>query len=78
MSEFWWSVAEKDHAARLWREGRSAAQIAAAIGGVSRSAVLGIMNRDRDRFPKRGKAGPKATHAAVFFSTAVPVILSPA
>ncbi|NMG39835.1 hypothetical protein GRZ55_11325 [Chelativorans sp. ZYF759] len=52
-----WTEKRISHAARLWNEGLSSGEIVAALGDVSRSAVLGIMNRHRDRFPLRGRAG---------------------
>lgn len=48
-----WTEERVAKAEKLWREGLSASQIAAAVRGVSRNAVLGMMNRERGRFPKR-------------------------
>lgn len=46
-----WTEERIELAAKMWRDGSSAAYIATTIGGVTRNAVLGIMNRKRDRFP---------------------------
>jgi hypothetical protein len=40
-----WTDERKEVAARLWREGQTCRQIAAVIGGVTRNAVIGIINR---------------------------------
>jgi GcrA cell cycle regulator len=51
-----WTEARIATAEKMWREGSTASTIAEAIGfGVSRNAVLGVMNRERARFPLRGK-----------------------
>ncbi|RFB95201.1 hypothetical protein B5K11_09620 [Rhizobium leguminosarum bv. trifolii] len=53
-----WTDERIDLAERMWKDGQSATAIAAKLRGVSRNAVLGVMNRKRDRFPLRGgKAG---------------------
>ncbi|MGR9413150.1 GcrA family cell cycle regulator [Rhizobium leguminosarum] len=50
---------DKDAAAEMWNEGLSITDIAARYG-VTRSKISGMMNRDRDRFPKRrGDAPPR-------------------
>lgn len=50
-----WTVARVEQAARLWRDGASAAKIANALGGVSRNAVIGKVHRHPDIFaPRRG------------------------
>ncbi|MBB2841438.1 UNVERIFIED_ORG: GcrA cell cycle regulator [Rhizobium etli] len=49
-------------AEKMWKDGQSATLIAAKVQGVSRNSVLGIMNRERARFPLRGK-GKGATEA---------------
>lgn len=56
-----------DRAARMWVEGYSATEIAAALG-TSRNAVLGLTWRNRERFPLRvgaasGEAGPAPARA---------------
>lgn len=43
-----WTEAETEEATRRWKDGESASQIAAALGGgVSRSAVLGKLHRKK-------------------------------
>lgn len=49
-----WTDERLKIAAALWKDGCSAAVIAAKLGGISRNGVLGKMNRCRDLFPKRG------------------------
>lgn len=54
-----WSPREIDLAAALWKDGASAQEIAQALwqrleSYRSRSAVLGLMARNRERFPHRG------------------------
>lgn len=44
---------DKDMASKLWSEGKSIIEIAGRFG-ISRCTMSGIMNRDRQRFPKRG------------------------
>ncbi|WP_283196654.1 GcrA family cell cycle regulator [Rhizobium sp. BT04] len=62
-----WTEARIELAEKMWRDGSSAARIAAEIGGVTRNAVLGIMNRKRDRFPLKSDnaAAPKRFRTAV-------------
>lgn len=49
----------KDDAAEMWNDGLSITDIAARYG-VTRSKISGMMNRDRERFPKRrGDAAPR-------------------
>ncbi|MDO3434357.1 GcrA family cell cycle regulator [Rhizobium sp. CBN3] len=57
-----WTDERIDLAERMWKDGKTATAIAARLPGISRNAVLGVMNRHRERFPLRGaKAGqPKA------------------
>ncbi len=51
-----WTEARIATAEKMWRNGSTASAIAEVIGfGVSRNAVLGVMNRERARFPLRGK-----------------------
>lgn len=51
-----WTDERISTAEKMWRDGDSASSIADVIRcGVSRSAVLGIMSRERDRFPLRGE-----------------------
>ncbi|GGL35880.1 GcrA family cell cycle regulator [Caulobacter rhizosphaerae] len=45
MSSSSWSAERIDTLRRLWREGRSAAQIAKALGDVTRNAVIGKIHR---------------------------------
>lgn len=49
-----WTDADIDRVDEMWKEGHSASVIAGQVKR-SRNAVLGLMNRYRDRFPKRGK-----------------------
>lgn len=49
-----WEQKDIDVAADMWKAGSSATAIAGRVNR-SRNAVCGLMNRDRDRFPKRGK-----------------------
>lgn len=49
-----WAQADVELVADMWKAGNSASVIAGRVKR-SRNAVLGLMNRDRDRFPKRGK-----------------------
>lgn len=51
-----WTEERVELLRRLWMEGRSASQIAAEIGGVSRNAVIGKVHRLG--LAGRGKAGP--------------------
>lgn len=49
---------DKDAAAEMWSEGLSITEIAARYG-VTRSMISGMMNRDRERFPKRRADAPR-------------------
>ncbi|ASS56864.1 GcrA family cell cycle regulator [Rhizobium leguminosarum] len=49
-----WTPERLDLAEKLWKDGNSATVIAARLPGISRNAVLGVMNRERARFPYRG------------------------
>jgi hypothetical protein len=40
-----WTPDRKEAALKMWRDGKSAAAIAREIGGVSRSAVIGMITR---------------------------------
>ncbi|APO74246.1 GcrA family cell cycle regulator protein [Rhizobium etli 8C-3] len=52
-----WTEERTRHAAKLWRDGLTASQIAAALGGISRNAVIGKATRNPDLFaPRRGVA----------------------
>jgi len=42
-----WTEEAKDRIAGMWGDGRTASQIAAEIGGVSRNAVVGVVHRDK-------------------------------
>jgi hypothetical protein len=53
-----WTPENKDKAAKMWAEGLSASQIGTALN-VTRMAVLGLANRNRDAFPLRE---PKKTN----------------
>lgn len=64
-----WSQTDIDRAAVMWSEGHSATVIAREVRR-SRNSVLGLMNRERDRFPKRGKG------AATSRSTPAPAVRS--
>lgn len=54
-----WSDADLDKAAGAWRDGKSSSEIARLVGR-TRSAVVGVMHRDRTRFPLRGITGGAA------------------
>ena len=56
-----WTDAREDDVRRLWMEGRSAAEIAKALGGTTRNAVLGIVHRRG--WAKRG-VSPLAAQSA--------------
>jgi GcrA cell cycle regulator len=49
---------DKDAAAEMWSDGLSITDIAARYG-VTRSKISGMMNRDRERFPKRRADAPR-------------------
>ncbi|WP_414901138.1 GcrA family cell cycle regulator [Rhizobium cremeum] len=52
-----WSDADLATMEKLWREGKSATQIAVRFA-TSRNAILGVVHRNRDRFPpKRERLG---------------------
>jgi|GEM_PF-3969203 len=59
-----WTDADIDRVDEMWKEGHSASVIAGQVKR-SRNAVLGLMNRYRDRFPKRGKGSATARSRAV-------------
>jgi len=50
-----WTPERKALALKMWDDGKSAAAIAREIGGVSRSAVIGLVHRSG---AGRGKNGP--------------------
>lgn len=50
-----WSAERKDQLRRLWSESRSSGEIASALGGVTRNAVMGMVNR----LGLMGKGGSK-------------------
>lgn len=50
-----WTVERVDRALSLWADGRSASEIASTLGGVSRNAVIGKINR----LQIAGKAAPR-------------------
>ena len=50
-----WTPERKNKAAALWLEGLSGSEIAARLGGVSRNAILGMADRNRNLFPPREK-----------------------
>jgi hypothetical protein len=54
-----WTPSTKEHASKLWAEGQSIGQIAAALR-VDRGSISGLMSRNRDMFPKRGGQGVSA------------------
>lgn len=51
--KFVWTQEVIDRASRLWKDGKSAMEIAEEIG-VTRNSVLSIMHRYRELFPKLG------------------------
>ncbi len=60
-----WTIEQIDLLKRLWSEGLTAAAIAARLGGLSRSAVMGQVHRLRLRTDKAAAASAaKATSAA--------------
>lgn len=56
---FTWAPEIIDHAAQLWASGMDATQIGNEIG-VNRNKMLGIMHRNRGKFPKRGELWPRS------------------
>lgn len=66
-----WTETDINRVDEMWQEGHSASVIAGQVKR-SRNAVLGLMNRYRDRFPKRGKG------AATTRSRPVPATSAPA
>lgn len=59
MAPFEWTDEIAGKAEHLWTRGYSATEIATEIRAPSRSTVLGYMNRNRARFPKKnGEADP--------------------
>ena len=57
-----WTEAQIAAVAAMWAEGLSAGQIAARLGSQpkrTRNAILGMMNRHRERFPKKTPPGRK-------------------
>lgn len=52
-----WTEERRRIALKLWSDGLSASQVAAELGGVTRSAVLGILHRMQA--PKRNTLRPK-------------------
>ncbi len=58
-----WTGEEIDLLKRLWSEGETAAAIAARLGGLSRSAVLGKVHRLRLRTDKAAASPAKAKSA---------------
>lgn len=68
-----WTPERKEQALAMWREGMSASQIAQTIGGVSRSAVIGVIHRmgavgravlSKPARPARKAARPRSLPAA--------------
>ncbi|MFK0330681.1 GcrA family cell cycle regulator [Rhizobium sp. NPDC090275] len=59
-----WTDARVTAAAKLWNEGLSAAAIAERLGGITRSAVLGKVNRHPDLFAPRRESGQRAGRSA--------------
>jgi hypothetical protein len=51
--KFVWTNEVTDHASKLWKDGKSAREIAAEVGA-TRNSVLGVMHRHRELFPKLG------------------------
>lgn len=49
-----WTDDKLTRASKMWRDGSSAGQIAAALG-MTRSAICGIASRHRERFPAKGR-----------------------
>jgi GcrA cell cycle regulator len=58
-----WTEEQKDSAIRLWREGRSAAFIAAELETITRNAVVGLMHRMGIRSPKLNPHSPVWEHS---------------
>lgn len=59
-----WTVEQIDLLKKLWAEGETAAAIAARLGGLSRSAVLGKVFRLRLRTDKAAAASPAKAKSA--------------
>lgn len=56
---FTWTDEIINRAAQLWASGMDATQIGLEIG-VNRNKMLGIMHRNREKFPKRGELWPRS------------------
>ncbi len=56
---FTWTDEIINRAAQLWVSGMDATQIGLEIG-VNRNKMLGIMHRNREKFPKRGELWPRS------------------
>ena len=56
---FMWTDEIINRAAQLWASGMDATQIGLEIG-VNRNKMLGIMHRNREKFPKRGELWPRS------------------
>lgn len=61
---FTWTPEVIQDCATRWKNGDSSSQIAAVLG-VSRNAVLGVMTRNRDMFPKLGTTTRNGIQKAV-------------
>lgn len=64
MTAFQWTPDVIQDCAERWKNGESSSQIADALG-VSRNSVLGVMNRNRDMFPKLGTTTRNGIQKAV-------------
>ncbi len=64
MTAFQWTQEVIQDCATRWKNGESSSQIA-AVFGVSRNAVLGLMTRRRDMFPKLGTTTRNGIQKAV-------------
>ena len=60
-----WTKEQTELAVTLWGQGKSATQIAAAMGGVSRNAVIGKLHRLGHTYYDRPSSRPKTMAASV-------------
>jgi len=66
MTHLWgskWTPERKARALAMWADGKSAAAIAREIGGVSRSAVIGLIHRAKAQRGQGAKTGESAPDA---------------
>lgn len=56
-----WTPARIERMKQLWADGKSASQIAAELGGITRNAVIGKLNREN--VPRRAPKAPRQPRA---------------